>query len=31
MKFSIDFTPMIPQPLYWAAIAVAIALIKKGE
>ena len=27
MKFSIDFTPMIPQPLYWAAVLVAVALI----
>ena len=27
MKWSIDFSPMIPTTLYWAAIAVAVVLI----
>lgn len=27
MKWSIDFSPMIPTPLYWAAVAIALGLI----
>ena len=27
MNWSVDFSPMIPQPLYWAAVAVALVLV----